>query len=80
MSDVLTGISLPNAPFGGLADWGRKSVPEMIAYYRRYAERLKQEAEAVLNAADSDFYVSTYRGVHVQRDRIVLQEGRKADK
>ncbi len=77
MSEKMTSINLPGVFGSGLADWGEKSVAEMVDQVRAHARHHKEVAEAVLAAADSDFYVSTYRGVHVQRDRRVLQEGRK---
>lgn len=64
----------------GLADWGRKTPDEMIEQIRAYARRQKAEAEAVLSASDEDFRVTTYTGVHVQRNREVLQEGKEASR
>jgi len=34
------------------------------------------DAEAVIAAADDDFKIATYRGVHVKRDYKVIQAGR----
>jgi hypothetical protein len=79
MSERMTSITLPGRPTGaGLADWGRRAVPEMIAQIRAKAAHDKAEAEAILAASDEDFRVDTYTGVHVQRNREVLQPGRKA--
>jgi|SRR5579859_6148367 len=75
MSERLTSINLPGG--AGYADYGRKTIAEMIALARRHATLAKQEAEEILAAKDSDFHICTYQGVHVQRNRIVLQEGRK---
>lgn len=77
MSERLTSIWIMDEDGSGIAEWGRVSVPEMIQKFRLYAERKKREAEMVLNALDSDFRIETYRGVHVKRDREVLQEGKK---
>ncbi len=80
MSARMTGISLPSNKVAGpgLAEWGRKTPAEMIARYRQWAQHQLDEAQAVLNAADDDFHVDTYRGVYVQHDREVLQPGRPA--
>jgi hypothetical protein len=73
MSERLTSIHLPGRFGSGYADWGRKTVPEMVAAIRDRAELMKRDAEAILAAKDSDFHVCTYRGVHVRRDLVVLQ-------
>jgi hypothetical protein len=73
MTERLTSIALRNLP--GVAEWGLKTVPEMIALIREHAARQKAEAEAVLAAPDADFRVETYLGVHVRRKLAVLQEG-----
>lgn len=76
MSDRMTSICLPSLRRGaGLAEYGRLPVAEMIAIIRRNAEHRKAEAEAILAAADTDFRVETYVGIHVQRKREILQEG-----
>ncbi len=75
MSERMTNIRLLPSKDSGWAEWGRKTVPEMIEEYRRHARYMKECAEAVLAAKDEDFYVSTYLGVHVQRNREVLQQG-----
>lgn len=71
MSDRMTRISLPGSC--GIADYGRRTPTEMIKLIRQYAEREKREAEAILAASDSDFLIETYVGVHVCRNREVLQ-------
>lgn len=73
----MTGITLPGHSGSGFQDYGRKTVPEMIAALRRIAEHQKAEAEAILAASDDDFRVSTYIGSLVERNREVMQEGRK---
>ena len=78
MSERMTGILLPGRPNGvGWAEWGRKTPAEMIASYRRHAEQQKAEAEAILAAADEDFYVDTYLGPYARAKTEVLQAGRK---
>lgn len=78
MGERMTGIELRGnkAAGPGLAEWGRKTPAEMIELYRRYAAHQLAEAQAVLAASDEDFRVETYTGVHVHRNREVLQEGR----
>jgi hypothetical protein len=77
MADRMTSIHLPGLASGsGLADWGRQDAATMIAQIRRYALQQKEWAEAILAAADEDFMVNTYVGVHVQRNREIIQKGR----
>ncbi len=78
MSEIMTSVHLPSLSGGrGLADYGRRSIPEMVAYIRRHAAEMKEDAEAILAAGDEDFCVTTYRGILVQRDAKVLQQGKK---
>jgi hypothetical protein len=49
----------------------------MIAIIRDHARRDKEAAEAILAAPDEAFTVETYVGVHVRRDRKVLQAGKQ---
>ena len=76
MSERMTGISLPGVFGSGLGGRGRKSVPEMIATYRRYAESQKALFDAILAASDDDFHITTHTGVYVERNIEVLQPGR----
>lgn len=76
MSYRMTSIFLPGLNSGhGLADWGLKTPEEMVGQLRAHAERQKAAAEKILAASSSDFRVETYVGVHVRKDRKVLQEG-----
>ena len=77
MSERMTSIDLPGHFGAGIADWGRKTIPEMIALVRDHAALAKRDAEAILAAKDSDFYICTYRGVYARRDLMVLQHGHK---
>jgi hypothetical protein len=77
MSERMTSIVLPGRFGSGCAEWGHKSVAEMVAIIRDRAELMKRDAEAILKANDSDFFVETYRGIYVKRDRKVLQQGMK---
>ncbi len=77
MSDILTSITLPGCPKGwGYQDWGRQSVPAMIAMVRLQAANLRRQAEAIERAADEDFRVTIVRGSHVQHHVKTLQEGK----
>lgn len=79
MSERLTSIHLKGVSGAGLADYGRKSAAEMVEQLRAYARRQIESAEAVLAAPASDFTVATYVGVHVQRQREIIQHGLCAD-
>jgi len=77
MADRMTSIQLPGTSGNSaLADYGRKTVPEMVELIRARAQAMKAEAEAILAAADTDFRVATYVGVYVQRDYVLLQRGK----
>lgn len=71
----MTAINLPGHFSSGLSQYGRKSVPEMIALIRDHARHQKETAEAILSASDADFHVATYVGIYVQKRREVLQLG-----
>lgn len=73
----MTTIELQGGQHCGLSEYGRKPVPEMIVLFRRHAEQMKREAEEILAAEDSDFFVHTHKGVYVHKDCEVLQRGRR---
>ena len=77
MSALMTNIHLPGANCGGLADWGKKTPKQMIALWRRHARAEKRDAEKILQALDEDFEVYTCHGHIVQRNKRVLQAGKK---
>jgi hypothetical protein len=79
MSDLLTTIRLPGARDSGLADWGRKTVPEMIAQYRAYHQARLETEMLALDALDEDYRVTIVRGSVINKHVETLQEGRKAD-
>ena len=66
MAEKMTTISLPD--ISGIMDRGYKDREAMIKMYRRHAEHLKQEAEKVLNAEDSDFIVEQHTGVYLRKN------------
>jgi hypothetical protein len=73
MSERMTSVHLPSLGHGsGLAHYGRQEPQVMIRRMRRNAEIAKEDAERILAAADEDFVVETYLGVHVQKKREVI--------
>ena len=76
MSEILTRLFLPNAPGGGISDWGRKSVSEMIAAARKHGERLLAEGEAFCSAPDDAFQIDIVRGSIVEHHIMELQKAR----
>lgn len=81
MSDILTVIRLPGTKFGGLMEYGTKTVAEMIQRVKEHAayerDQAIMDAENVLNAPDSAFQVEVVRGVHVQHPVRTLQIAEK---
>ena len=71
----MTNIHLIGVHNSRWAEYGQKTVLEMVAKIRERARKDIADAQAILAAADEDFTVSTYIGVHVQRKRVVLQHG-----
>lgn len=77
MSEQMTGITLRGlSSNAGIADYGLKTVPYMVAQIRARARLMRADADAIMAAADEDFHVDTYVGPLVMRDRRVLQEGK----
>ena len=76
MSERMTSIALPGVYGSGIAERGRKTPAEMIQRYRAYAESQRDLYAAILNSFDADYRIITYVGVHVTRNKEVLQEGR----
>lgn len=76
MTEKLTQIHLPGSLASGQADWGEKTVAEMIAQYRANAATWLKDAQDVLAAADADFRVTVVRGSIVQHPVKTLQQGR----
>lgn len=72
MTDRFTSVDVPGAGHEGFMEAGRVAPAEMIAALREIARQDRDAAQAVLDAADDDFVVKTFRGVHVQRDSEVL--------
>lgn len=67
MVDRMTSVRLRSPEWNnGWAEWGRKTRQEMIAIYRKRAERDLANAQAILDADDADFLVQTYLGHNVQ--------------
>lgn len=78
MSERLTSINLPGVFGSGVADYGRKTVPEMIDLVRSYARNQKTIADAILDAPNEAFRVQTYIGVNVRKQIETLQLGTEA--
>lgn len=77
MSERMTSVELLGVRGSGYADYGRKSVPEMIEQICKRAQWQKEVAEAILAAADIDFLIKTYRGIYVERNCEILQKGKQ---
>lgn len=79
MSDRYTDVCLPSLRYSAsLAEHGRREPADMIAMLKALAKRQKEEAEAILAAPSTAFRVETYVGLHVQKQREVLQQGEEA--
>lgn len=65
MSEKMTRIWLRHSRYGVL-DWGEKSFESMVSQMRKHAEALLAEANAILEAEDSDFDVDIVRGPMAQ--------------
>jgi hypothetical protein len=76
VSERMTTIRLPSGKDGGFMDYGDKPADEMVAAYRQIAADMKERAEEILAAADSDFRIEVVRGVHVQHPVRLIQKGR----
>lgn len=65
MSEKMTRIRLRHSRYGQL-DWGEHSHEDMVAQMRKRAERMLEEATAILEADASAFDVDIVRGPYVQ--------------
>ena len=72
MAERMTSVVVPGSGHPGFADYGRQDPAAMIARLREMARSERDAAQRVLDAADEDFVVEIYTGVHVQRDRVRL--------
>jgi hypothetical protein len=70
MSERMTDITGPGV--GGLMEYGRKSRAEMIASFRAYHERQREQAERALAIPDEDLTVTTFLGPYAMRNREVV--------
>ena len=72
MSERMTSVRLDGEGRGmfaaGFADYGRRDPAEMIERLRKIARTERDHAQRILDAADDDFIVETYVGVHVRRN------------
>lgn len=68
MGQRLTEIHLPHEQASvGIAEWGEQPADVMLTRMREYAAHLRAQADAVERAADHEFQIQSYSGVHVQR-------------
>ena len=72
----MTSITLPNVWGSGLANYGRQTPEEMIRQIRAYAKFQADIMTQILTAADEDFQIETYVGVHVKNKCEYLQKSR----
>lgn len=70
MSERFTSASAPR--IGGIAEYGRKSKPEMVTAFRRYYAQQADEARRALALTDDEIVVETYIGSYVQRNKEVV--------
>jgi len=73
MTERFTDCSAPGTT-AGVADYGRKTRPEMIAQYRAFFEHQRDEAERALAVPDEDLVVTTYLGSFVRKNRQVVTQ------
>lgn len=74
MAERMTTASLPGRPGAGIMLYGLRDPAHVIAEAKRHAAHQLAQAQAVLDAPDAAFLVETHTGVHVTRNRRVLQE------
>jgi len=72
MSVRITEIHLPGSAFG-IAENGEQTAATMLQRARSYAAYLRLQADQVEAAADGEFQITSYNGVHVQRKRREIQ-------
>lgn len=75
MSERLTAIHLPGVWDSGIADYGRKSVEDMVEQIRKRALHMRATSNAILEAPNDAFMVETYVGVYARKNRDILQRG-----
>ena len=73
MTRRMTEIHLPGRDGLGLGEWDEQPADVMIKKLREYAAHLRAQAEQVEAAADHEFQIHSYTGVHVQRNRREIQ-------
>lgn len=78
MSEKMTRISLPNQRIWcGLMDWGELTAEQMIKQARQVAEHLRNQAEEIDKACDSEFQIDLVRGPVVQRHIREIQGSKR---
>ena len=80
MSEKMTRITLPNSnPTCGYMDWDERDAAYMIGEIRAHAAYLREQAEQIEAAADSDFQIDVVRGPHVQHHIRTIQQSARKD-
>jgi len=76
MTEKMTVIRLPSGKDAGFMDYGEQTAEAMISTYRKMAADMRERADEIDAASDSDFRVEVVRGKIVEHPVHVLQEGR----
>lgn len=80
MSEKLTSISLPGQyAFGGLMDWGERSAADMIQQVKKHAKHLREQADMIDEAADSEFQIDVVRGSLIRRHVREVQKSSRLE-
>lgn len=73
MSERMTSCRPVGQLGGGIAEYGRLPRVDMIRKFREHYQRQLDEARKMLGLEDDELVVETYRGVHVQKDRVEVR-------
>lgn len=68
MAERMTTIRVRDDRMHSWSEYGRKTRAEMIAEYRRIAQRDLEQAQKVLSTPDDGFEVHTHTGVIVRHN------------
>lgn len=79
MGARFTEIHLPNALGAGIGEWGELDAATAIERLRAYGKHLRAQADAIDGAADHEFQIQSYVGVHVQRKRREIQRSSRLE-
>lgn len=62
----IAGFASANGRSPGLMDWGEKSYEDMVYQFRRYAARMIEEGQTILDVGIDGYEVDVVRGPIVQ--------------